>query len=179
MSLFPALLCAGTGLMFVATSAAFAQPSTPAQPSITTATFADWTQRCVRERDSASSVVCEVMQTLQVEGQAVPVAQIAIARLTPKAPLRLTIVLPVNAAFDKAPLMQIEDQNAQAATLVWRRCANIGCIADVEIKPETLTAWRAATKPGQIQFRNAANQDVTLPFSFRGLSQALDAMPKG
>ncbi len=177
ISFSAAALRAGAVFAVFLSAPAFAQKApSVSEPSLTTATFADWTQRCVRETDV---VVCEVMQTLKMEGQAAPVAQIAIGRITSKAPLRLTIILPVNASFEKGPQMQIEETPASQANLAWRRCANFGCVADLEIKSEVLNAWRVAAKPGQIAFRNAANQDVVMPFSFRGLAQALDAMPKG
>ncbi|MDB5642880.1 MAG: invasion protein [Hyphomicrobiales bacterium] len=172
------LIGACFGLMLSA-SCAMAQAGPAKEPSVTTATYSDWTMRCVR--DAAGASVCEVTQTLQMQapGGTTPVAQIAIGRISPKAPLRLTVILPVNATFEKGPQMQVEEQPAQAAVLAWRRCANFGCVADLEVKTETLTLWRAAAKGGQLSFRNAGNQDVMFPFSFRGLGQALDAMPKG
>jgi invasion protein IalB len=175
---FSTLFRASAGFIFLSASLANAQDApVPLEPSVTTATYSDWTLRCVRDKDGKASL-CEVTQTLQMQGQTAPIAQIAVGRPAAKAPLRATIIVPVNAAFDKAPQMQVEEQPAQAASLAWRRCANFGCVADVEIKAETLTAWRIAPKPGQILFRNAGNQDVVLPFSFRGLAQALDAMAK-
>lgn len=175
---FSVLCRASAGFILLSATAANAQDE-PAglAPSVTTATYSDWTLRCVRDKDSKGTL-CEVTQTLQMQGQTAPVAQIAVGRPTAKAPLRLTIIVPINAAFDKGPQMQVEEQPAQAASLAWRRCANFGCVADVEIKAETLNAWRVAAKPGQMLFRNAGNQDVVLPFSFRGLAQALDAMAK-
>jgi invasion protein IalB len=160
---------------------AFAQtaPGIAPEPSVTTATFGDWTMRCARDGADPRANLCEVTQTLVAQGQSTPFAQIAIGRIAPKAPLKLTIVLPVNIAFDRVPQVQVSEQPATAINLAWRRCAPLGCFADLEIKAETLTLWRSTVKPGQILFRNAANQEATLPLSFRGLAQALDAMPKG
>lgn len=168
------------GVFAVLGCPALAQNAPPVapEPSSTSATYGDWTTRCAREGTDGKTLVCEAVQSLVTQGQSAPVAQIALGRLAPKAPLRLTLVLPVNVAFDRMPQMLIEEQAASAVTLSWRRCAPGGCFADLEIKPETLNLWRAATKAGQIQFRNAANQDLALPFSFKGLGQALDALPK-
>lgn len=173
------ILCRASAafILLSATVANAQDASAGLAPSVTTATYSDWTLRCVHDKDSKATL-CEVTQTLQMQGQTAPVAQIAVGRPAAKAPLRLTIIVPINAAFDKAPQMQVEEQPAQAASLAWRRCANFGCVADVEVKAETLNAWRVAAKSGQILFRNAGNQDVVLPFSFRGLAQALDAMAK-
>ncbi len=168
-------------IFFGPAPAAFAQTALviAPEPSVTTATFGDWTMRCARDGADPKVNVCEVTQTLVAQGQSAPFAQIAIGRITPKSPLRLTIVLPVNIAFDRVPQVQVSEQPATAINLAWRRCAPLGCFADLEIKAETLTLWRSTVKPGQILFRNAANQEATLPLSFRGLAQALDAMPKG
>lgn len=178
MSLFKNACLAG--IITCLAHPALAQNAAPssAEPSATSATYGDWVTRCSREGADSKTLVCEAVQSLVAQGQNATLAQIAIGRLTPKAPLRLTLVLPVNVAFDRAPQMQIEEQAAGAVTLAWRRCAPGGCFADLEIKPETLNLWRTATKAGQIQFRNAANQDLALPFSFKGLAQALDALPK-
>ena len=169
------------GLAMTCALPALAQNAAPpvgAEPSSTSATFGDWVTRCSRESADAKVNVCETVQTLVPQGQSNPIAQIALGRLSPKAPLRLTIILPVNIAFEKQAQMQVEEQPASAVSLTWRRCAPGGCYADLEIKPETINLWRAAAKAGQISFRNAANQDVVMPFSFRGLGQALDALPK-
>jgi len=37
---------------------------------------------------------------------------------------------------------------------------------------------RARTDPANLVFRDAGERDVTLPFSMRGLTQALDALGK-
>ena len=179
MSVFKSACLAGIFSVFALPVLAQNVPPVTPEPSATSATYGDWITRCAREGADGKTLVCEAVQSLVAQGQTATLAQIAFGRLTPKAPLRLTLVLPVNVAFDRAPQMLIEEQAASTVTLTWRRCAPGGCYADLEIRAETLNLWRAANKPGQILFRNAANQDVTLPFFFRGLAQALDALPRG
>jgi hypothetical protein len=41
-----------------------------------------------------------------------------------------------------------------------------------------MTRWRGQTDPGQLTFKDAAGRDQSLPLSFRGLAQALDALAK-
>ena len=173
-----ALVLAGVSGMASAQVRAQAPAPVAPEPSVTTATYGDWTLRCARDPGDAKNTICEVTQTLVIQGQSAPVAQIAIGRLAPKAPLRLTIIVPVNIAFERAPQLQVEEQANSAAPLGWRRCTQGGCVADSEVKTETLTLWRNAAKQGQLMFRNAGNQDVALPFSFRGLAQALDQLQK-
>src|SRR4051812_13250078 len=111
---FSALCWASAGLVLLSASVVIAQDGpTPLEPSVTTATYSDWTLRCVRDKDGKTSL-CEVTQTLQMQGQTAPVAQIAVGRPAQKSPLRLTIIVPINVAFDKAAQMQVEEQPAQA-----------------------------------------------------------------
>lgn len=46
------------------------------------------------------------------------------------------------------------------------------------MKDDLLQHWRAQTTQGQLRFKDSAGRDVALPFSFRGLAQALDALAK-
>ena len=62
--------------------------------------------------------------------------------------------------------------------LAWRRCLPGGCFADIVLTPEALKTMRARTEPANLLFRDVGERDITLPFSMRGLTQALDAMAK-
>lgn len=69
-------------------------------PQSTTAVFGDWGLRCVGPREGGPTQhICEVVQSIQVQGQAAPIAQIALGRLQKADPLRLTVVLPNNVSF--------------------------------------------------------------------------------
>ena len=66
----------------------------------TSASFGDWVMRCQRTAEGDKAVrVCEAGQTIQAQGQAAPIAQIGIGRLTAGEPLRITIMLPPNIAL--------------------------------------------------------------------------------
>lgn len=155
-----------------------AEAAVSSEPSATSATFSDWVFRCAQAEADGRRRVCEIAQTLMMQGQTTPIALIAIGRAAPKNPARVVLVLPVNAAFEGAPQMRIEEQPSSTLTLAWKRCLPSGCFAEADIKPEVLALWRAAAKSGQIQYRNGGQQDVLLPFSFRGLAPALDALQK-
>ena len=168
---------------------AAAAPSKPAEvppvssvPQSTTAVFGDWALQC-RHLDGtpANAVNCEVNQTLQVQGQG-PIAQIAIGRPpvaegAAKEGLRLVVVLPNNVTFGASVQMSVDDKD-KPVDLAYRRCLPSGCYADAEIKDEYLGRWRAQSERGRLNFRDGGNRPVTLPFSFRGLSQAMDALAK-
>lgn len=140
-------------------------------PQLTTASFGDWVERCQRVATTGLKL-CEVAETVQVEGQNAPLAQIAIGRADKDGPLRLTLLLPVNVSFPDAPKLKI----GSAFDLSWRRCVPGGCLADVALSDADVSTLRAAAEPGQIEFKTASGQDLKFPTSSRGLLQALDAL---
>lgn len=147
-------------------------------PQTTTATFGDWVMRCSRI-DSGSTTSCEVAQTLQVQGQG-PIAEIAFGRPPGKdAPtgMRVVVVLPNNVTFAGSVQMSIDDKD-KPVELTYRRCLPAGCFADADGRDDILAKWRAQTGRGRLAFKDGANRDIVLPFSFRGLAPALDAMAK-
>jgi invasion protein IalB len=150
-----------------------------ADPQLTTANYGDWVVRCQRIGDGAAAQrLCEVAQSIQTQGAQAPIAQIAFGRIAAADPLRLTLVLPPNISFPSSPRMAVDDKDPRAIDLSWRRCLPGGCFADAEMKDDMLQHWRAQTSQGQVRFKDSAGRDVALPFSFRGLAQALDALAK-
>lgn len=177
-----AVVASGVGSVALAQTAP--APKTPApvaaDPSATTAAFGDWILRCVKAGDAANPKrVCEVVQSIVVEGQQAPVAQVALGRLQPTSPLRFTLVLPHNVSLTALPRVSTGEADKQPVELGWLRCLPIGCFADAAAKDDLLAKWRAAGDGrGLIVFAEGAGRPVTLPFSLRGLAQALDALAK-
>jgi len=166
-------------------AAAAPQPSTEsgpvsAQPQATTASFGDWVMRCRRIDNAPSGATsCEVAQTLQVQGQG-PIAEIAFGSPPGKdasAGMRVVVVLPNNVTFAGAVLMSIDEKD-KPVELTYRRCLPAGCFADTDAKDDILAKWRTQAGRGRLVFKDGASRDIVLPFSFRGLAQALDAMAK-
>ena len=164
------------------TGPAFAQaPATAPAPTQTTATYGDWTLRCVNPPGGAPAVrTCEVVQTLGVRAanqQAVqPIAQVALGSVAKGSPLRLTVAVPTAISFAKPP--QIKAGETVLLTLAWRRCMPGGCFADVVLAAEQIRLLRARTDAMQLVFQDAANQDQTLVLSPKGLPQSLDALAR-
>jgi hypothetical protein len=46
------------------------------------------------------------------------------------------------------------------------------------VSEEAIGTFGAQTEPGRIVFKDAADREVALPLSFRGLAQALAALAK-
>lgn len=150
-----------------------------ADPASTSATYGDWVLRCQRvgEGDKTQRL-CEVVQSIQVQGQQQPIAQIALGRVAASDPLKITVALPNNISLPGSVTMGMGEKDAAPTPLAWRRCLPGACIADAVPSGDVLKAYRAATEPGRLAFKDAAARDVALPFSFRGLAQALDALAK-
>ena len=147
-------------------------------PQMTTATYGDWVLRCQVSGDPPEQQhVCEVAQTLQVQGTG-PIAQIVFGRTAARAPLLLTVILPTNVTFPSSVLLSTDEKDTQPAELGWQRCLPAGCIANGEVKDDLLRRWRPQTGQGRLQFKEGDGRDIMLAFSFRGLAQALDAMAK-
>jgi len=161
-----------------AKTAAQAQPVSN-EPESTTANFGDWTLRCSFVENAGQRVrLCEVIQSLTLQGQTNPFLQIALGRVSPKEPTKLTVVLPNNISFPSVVRFSIDDKDTSPIDLAWRRCLPGGCYADADMKDEQIDRWKQQSEKGQLQFEDAAGRKVTLPFSFRGLTQSIDALNK-
>jgi invasion protein IalB len=158
-------------------AAAQAPATTPASgdPAQTTATYDDWVLRCVRPAEKGPRA-CEVVQTMVLQGQQKPVAQVALGY--DKADLRLTLLVPPAISLGRGPTLGIAGAATPHFDLVWRRCLPNGCFADVQVGPELLKLLRSRSEPMQFTFKDAGEHDAVLPFSFRGLVPALDALGK-
>jgi invasion protein IalB len=154
-------------------------PAVSATPERTTASFGDWTLRCERPATPVGAQrVCEIAQSIQLQGQQGPIAQLAIGRLQKSDPLKLTIVLPTNVTLTSTAKFAAEDKEGQLVEGVWQRCIPGGCFVDAPLRDDMLRRLRARTEPGRIEFRDASGQEIRLPFSTRGIAQALDALAK-
>lgn len=163
--------------------AAAAVPATPVQtdaapamPQQTTATFGDWTLRCTRETAAVQS--CEIVQG--VSNQDRTIAQVAIGRTGRGQPLQMTILVPPSVSFARAAtLTMTRESEPPVLELVWRRCLPGGCLADAVLPEELLRRIRVWTDPARIVFADGAGRSLALPFSPRGLAQAVDALARG
>lgn len=149
-------------------------------PTSTSASFGDWTMRCQRMAMSGTEQqnVCEVVYQVRAQDQQNPVAEIAIGRLKKSDPLTLTAVLPVNTTFPNAPTFSADAKGGEPVELTWRKCLPGGCFAETGMKDDVLRRWRSQSAPARLVWKDASGRDFTVSISFRGLSQALDALAK-
>ena len=171
-----------SALIALSGGTALAQQATPAQqPSVTTASYGNWVLRCVRLADAKTGEgkSCEIVQTIQMQNQQQPLAQIAIGRLPGEKPLVFTAVLPTNIAIPGAVHLsgngKADAEEKGGFDLTWRRCLPGGCFADARPDAKALAALDPET-PGQIRFADAAARLIAIPVSWQGLQQALKAL---
>lgn len=155
-------------------SAAPAAPSQASPPQRTTATYEDWTVRC---EIKANDKVCEMVQTMQIKGQAQPISQIAIGRVAKDKPLMIVFQVPIN-VWLPADVRLKADEKDSGIVGTFRRCLPAACFADTELKPEMVKKLRGLTENGKLQFKDAGQQDIAIPVSFKGFAQAYDTLQK-
>lgn len=173
------LLSLAPGAVLAQSGAGAQPPVVGSEPTTTAATYGDWILGCSQQgTGQAGPRRCEISQSIQVQGGG-RLAQIVIGRLDPKSPLLVTLVLPNNVTLSSPVRLAVDEKDAQPLDLSWQRCLPAGCFANHEIKDDVLKRYRAQSQAGRLRFKDGVGRDVVLPFSFRGLAQALDALAKG
>jgi invasion protein IalB len=167
---------------FVASAIAGEPPKAAApvssDPGTTTATFGDWVLTCQRlPEGSKPARICEVVQSIQVQGQQAPFARIAIGRIASNQSLAVTVVLPNDIRLPSIVHVGT-DAKDKGPDLNWTRCVPGGCFAETALSLETVKQWRSTTQASKVSFEDAAGREIGFPISFRGLPQALDALTK-
>ena len=148
-------------------------------PQSTTATYADWILRCEFQKPPATKI-CDIVQTTQtttVQNQTAPLTQISISRPAKDAPLLAAIQVPIN-VWLPAGVKLIIAEKEPAIAVSYKRCVPTTCMADIELKDDLVKKLKTLTEPGKITFQDASQHEVSVPFSFKGFSEALEAMVK-
>lgn len=157
-------------------AAAPAAPPASAAPQRTSATYGDWVLRCETRTAPNPGRGCELLQSLQDQrGQ--PVAQFALGRIQREDPTRLVVLIPSNITIAVPMRLNLAD-GAPPIPVTLKACGPRGCVADTELSAALLTRMRAREAQGRLEYRDALNAEVALPFSTRGFGQALDALAR-
>jgi invasion protein IalB len=145
---------------------------------MTSASYGDWALVC-QKLAAAPGRVCEVSHSVQVQGQPGPITKLAVSKDKADARWRLTVVLPTNVSLKKGPKIDADEKDPTGGiNTVWARCLPGACFATAALTDDAVKAWRAASAQGRVTFQDGMGQDMALPFSMRGFSQALDALAK-
>ncbi len=119
--------------------------------------------------------ICEVAHAIQKPGGSGIQAQIALGRIVPTEPIRLTVLLPNNVTLQTRPKVIAEEREGTTLELTWMRCLPTGCFANAVTENDVLQKLRAQTTAGRLVYQDGAGRDIVLPVSVQGLSEALDA----
>jgi invasion protein IalB len=113
-----------------------------------------------------------------VQGQQLPIAKLAVSKVKQPPANQLTVVLPPNIMLKSGPRVGVDEKDTQAVELEWVRCLPGGCFANGELKDDVLAKWRVLSERGRLEFKDGAGRSLVVPFSFRGLEAAYDALAK-
>ncbi|MDE3811269.1 invasion associated locus B family protein [Sinorhizobium meliloti] len=155
-------------------------------PAVTTQRFDDWTYRCGEVAVEGKTVSqCEVVQVARVKQgeEEVSLLTLAIAKTAPGTDekpekesdetLLLTALVPLN-IFLPAGFGLDVDGKAVADT-AYRNCNQAGCWVQRRLEKAMLSALRKG-KMGAARLRLMNGQNVTIRFSLKGLTAALDKL---
>ena len=154
---------------------AAATPASAQTPQQTTATYEDWIVRCETLAGPPPKKSCEMVQSTQMQGQGV-ISQVAVGRPVKGQPVKIVVQLP-NGVWLPTGVKVIAGAGDAGFIATFKRCTT-GCFADFEVRDDTIKKFRSMTEPGQIQFKDGAVKDISLPLSFKGFGAALDALSK-
>jgi invasion protein IalB len=133
------------------------------------ATYDDWTITCVENQKT-----CE-LSSQQTSDQSAVASQITISGNGKDGPLKLSIQIPPNIWLANGPKLSGGKENV-ILTATYRWCVPSRCLADADLNQDALRKLSdSGDQPGKLAFRDAAQHDQTIPVSFKGLSQALQA----
>jgi invasion protein IalB len=154
-------------------------PAAPAaggvsQPDNTTATYGDWVLRC--QQGVGTTRVCEIVQTVEQQGQRGPVALVAVGRPVKGEPYKLVVQVPPNLTLGNNAGVRVSGGEKEDVLALFQRCTPAGCFGEANLSDEAFKRWRGLSEAGQLRYQDAAKREVTLPISFRGFTAATDAL---
>jgi invasion protein IalB len=150
-----------------------------AQPPVTSTSYGDWALRCrAGGAGEVAAHLCEISQTIEAQDQSGPIAKISVGRPSPGGALHGMIILPNNVAFPSSVHVRTDENDKWGLEFNWLRCIPGGCFAEAELTDATVAHWHGLDSIGSIVFRDAAGDEISLPITFHGFGQALDALNK-
>jgi invasion protein IalB len=141
----------------------------------TTAIYGDWTLSCVIVPSGWKS--CGLVQSQKLATQLSAVSQIGVGRTTETGPLKVSIEIRPDAGAP-SEVKLIGDDNVTIITAAFKWCTSALCLADADLSDTDIKSLRSQKSRGKLVYKNASQTDVSIPISFSGFSDALDALQK-
>lgn len=157
--------------------AAAAQEPGSGEPQQTSATYDDWVVQCQTRAGPPAEKFCEMQQVTQaqVQGASHPFSRVVIPRPEKGQPVKLIVQVPVNVSFHTEVRIVTGDADP-GLNAPFAQCVPSGCFAEFELKDDTIRRLGAISAPGKLTFADAGGHDIAVPISFKGFTQAFDAL---
>jgi invasion protein IalB len=118
-----------------------------------------------------------MVQFTQIKGQQGVLTQIILGKPVRGQPTRLAIQVPTSSWLPTGVKLVTGDKDPGVhAEFKW--CVPNGCIAQTDIKEDSVRKFRTAAEGGKLLFKDASQRDIALPVSFKGFGAAYDALAK-
>jgi invasion protein IalB len=143
----------------------------------TTATYDDWTVRCSTGAGSPPQKSCDMEQLSYGQSKEQPFSRLAILRRDNGKQVSLVVQVPISVWLATGVRIEIGGKDI-GLPVSFTRCGPAGCFAEIGLPDEIQKKFRDAAEPGRILYKNAQQQDVVIPLSFKGFGPAFDALAK-
>ncbi|MBI0001746.1 invasion associated locus B family protein [Bartonella sp. W8122] len=145
--------------------------------------FGDWRLRCIESEavsDVTSSKQCEIIRIAQIQETDIAVTILTlsltmISNENAKQQLAMTNIGPLNIYLPDQLEYKIDGKSALKAP--FNTCNEAGCWSQQILDQKTIDALRKG-KIAQAKFRMITGQPVTVEFTLKGISAALDEVSK-
>jgi invasion protein IalB len=139
----------------------------------TLAIYGDWTVSCALVSGARS---CGLVQTQKIEGQANFVSLVSFARYVDTSPLKVLVEIRADVWIPSG--LTLLNGDKVFATVPFKWCTAARCLADADLSQAEVRVFRAQKNPMRLVYKTASQADVSVPVSFNGFSEALDALQK-
>jgi invasion protein IalB len=72
----------------------------------------------------------------------------------------------------------ITGENVPILTATFKWCVSTRCLADAVVSDANIETLRSQKSPGKLAYKTASQADVSIPVSFNGFGEAIDALQK-
>jgi len=156
------------------------------RPQIVSKGYGAWALRCrkepekkAKEEAAKAERPCEISETISAPNHAGTLAKVTVARPGGgTGPLSVLVLLPNNVSFPSSVHIRTDAKDIWGVELPWTRCIPGACLAQTTLAKATIDYWHKLKTTGQIVFMDSTGQQITLPMSFDGFGDALDALDK-
>ncbi|HLH89998.1 MAG TPA: invasion associated locus B family protein [Xanthobacteraceae bacterium] len=161
-------LAAILAMLFLAPGAANAQT-----PQRTSATYGDWTLSCAVAANGSKS--CGLIHLVK-QGN-VAAAQISFGRSSKSGHFTATVQIAANVWLATGlKIAFADDTPALSAPFEW--CLSVRCLAEFDLVEADVKRLRSQKEPARVVYKNALQTDMTLPMTFVGFDDAVNALEK-